>query len=444
MDPGLMTILLFGSMVLLLMLGLPLTFALGGVAVVFTFFLWGEGALNMVGLAINSVQMSFILVCTPLFIFMGNILERAGIADALFEAMYHWVGPLPGGLAMGTVFICTIFAAMAGVSSVATVTMGLIALPAMLRRNYNKTIAMGSIMAGGALGPLIPPSVTMIIYGFMAEMSIGQLFIGGIIPGLILSSLFCLYIGIRCSLQSHLGPPVPLEETVSWRQKLLLLRGLILPVFLIFSIMGSIFLGIASPSEAAAVGALGALICAAINRRLTWNLFKDACYRTLRMGGMVLWIVIGAKCFTAAYSALGGQQLMRNLIAALAVNRWVVLIAMMASLFFLGMILDVIGIIFITVPVYVPVIVDLGFNPLWFGILFFVNMEMAYLTPPFGFNLFYMRAVTPDVGITKGITMGDIYRAIIPFVAIQMTVLILVLLFPQLALWLPSLMIKGT
>ncbi len=436
MSPELMTLLMFGGMVVGLTMGIPLTFVLGGLAVVFTIFLWGEGALNMVALTINDVQLSFILVCTPLFILMGNVLQKAGIAEDLFRAMYQWIGPLPGGLAIGVVIICTIFAAMAGVSSVATVTMGLIALPAMLQRNYNKNIAMGAIMAGGALGILIPPSIPMIIYAYMAQVSIGQMFIGGIIPGLILASLFSLYIGIRSQLQPNLAPSVPPEERVSRREKIALSRSLILPVLLIFSIMGSIFLGIASPSEAAAVGAFGSLVCAAINRRLNWKLITEATQETLRMSGMVLWIVIGAMCFTAVYSALGGQEMARNLIAALEVNRWVIVIIMQLSLFVLGCILDPLGIIFITVPVYVPVIVGLGFNPIWFGILFTLNMEMAFLTPPFGFNLFYMRAVAPE-----GITVGDIYRSVTPFVGLQMMGLIIVMIFPQLALWLPSVML---
>lgn len=436
MSPEFITLLMFGSLLLWLSLGVPLTFALGGLAMVFTFFLWSSDALMIVATSVSYLQMSIILVCAPLFIFMGVIMEKSGIADALFQTIYQWFGPIRGGLAMGTVLICTIFAAMVGVSSVGTITMGIIALPAMFKRNYNKTIAMGPIMAGGALGILIPPSVQMIFYSFMARISVGQMFLGGVIPGFLLSSLFITYIGIRCWLQPRLGPSVPLEETVSWREKVILLRAIILPVLLVFMVLGSIFFGIASPTESAAVGAIGSLLCAALHRRLNWKVISEGAMTTLKLTSMVMWILIGSKCFTAVYISLGGQEVVNNFITSLEVNRWVILIAMQVSLFFLGMIMDPLGIIMITVPIYIPIITQLGFNPLWFGIVFTVNTEMAFLTPPFGFTLFYMKALVP-----KGITMGDIYRSIIPFVLLQATGLILVIIFPQLALWLPSKMI---
>lgn len=437
MSPELMTLLLFGSMLLGLVMGIPLSFVLGGIAMIFTYLLWGQAAVHMVAVNFSGLQMSFLLVCAPLFLFMGVVLEKSGIADDMFDMMYQWVGPLKGGLAMGVVLICTIFAAMTGISAVATITMGIIALPAMLNRNYHKSIALGSIMAGGALGILIPPSLMMILYGFMARVSVGQLFIGGIFPGLVLSSLFLLYIGIRCNFQRHLGPPVLPEERVSVAERLVLLRALIPPILLVFGVLGSIFLGICSPTEAAAVGAFGSLLCAAAKRNLNWKVITEASMTTLRLTTMALWITIGAQCFTATYAALGGQELMRNLIVSLEMNRWVVLILIQVSFFLLGMIMDPIGIILLTTPIYVPIITYLGFDPIWFGILFTVNMEMAYITPPFGFNLFYMKGIAPD-----GVTMGDIYRSIIPFVLLQAICLAIVMIFPQLALWLPSLMIK--
>jgi len=431
------TLLLFGSMALLLALGLPVAFAFGGTAIIFVLWLWGPEGLSIVSFHAIDLMSTIVMVAIPLFIFMACVLERSGLADALYSTMHLWLGPLRGGLAMGTVLICTIFAAMSGGSAAGTITMGIIALPAMLKRNYNKRIATGPIMAGGALGILIPPSVPMIFYGVMAQMSVGQLFMGGILPGLILSSLFCLYIGIRSWLQPDLAPSVPPEERVSWRGKFVLLRGIVLPALLIFSVLGSIFLGVATPTEAAAVGAFGSLVCAAVHRRLNRKLVTEAGLRTLRMTCMVMWILVGAFCYTVTYNALGGQELIRNLLIGLEVNRWFILIAMQLTYFFLGMILEPLAIIMLTVPVYLPVITQLGFNPLWFGILFFVNMEMAFLTPPFGFTLFYMRALAP-----KEITMGDIYRSIIPFVTLQAIGLAIVMIFPQLALWLPSLMLR--
>lgn len=437
MSPEIMTLFLFGSLLLCLAIGIPISFALGGVALLFTFCLWGQSAIHMAVMNISGLQMGFMLVCVPLFIFMGVILEKSGIADDLFNMMYQWIGPFSGGLAIGTVLICTLFAAMSGISAVGTVVMGVIALPAMLKRNYNKTIALGSIMAGGALGILIPPSIMFILYGFMANVSIGQLFIGGIIPGLILSSLFIIYIAIRCRLQPHLGPPVPPEQRLGMMKKFTMLSSLVLPVLLVIGVLGSIFMGVASPTEAAAIGAFGSIICAVVKRRLNWALLREASMRTLSVTCMALWITIGAQLFTSVYAALGGQQLMINLLASLEVNRWIILIAIQISLFFLGMIMDPIGIILLTTPIYVPAIKYLGFSPVWFGVIFVINMEMAYLTPPFGFNLFYMKGIAPPE-----VSMADIYRSVIPFVILQAIGLAFVIVFPQLAMWLPSLMIK--
>jgi len=315
------------------------------------------------------------------------------------------------------------------------VTMGIIALPAMLRRGYDKKLAMGSIMGGGALGILIPPSVVMVIYGLFSGESVGMLFMGGVFPGAILSALFCSYILIRSALQPKLAPSLPPEERVSWGEKLISLRAVILPILLVISVLGSIFLGIATPTEASAIGAFGAVVCAAVYRTLNWQMFKEAVYRTLRLSGMVIWIVFGAKCFASVYISLGAVELSSQIIEALPVGRWVILIGIQFTFLILGCFLDSAGIIMICTPVYVPIIKALGFDPIWFGILFVINMEMAFLTPPFGYNLFYMKGVAP-----KGITIGDIYRSIIPFVLLQATGLILVMIFPQLALWLPNMM----
>lgn len=431
-----LTVLLFASLLLVMTTGIPLCFALGGIALIFTYFLWGQDALYMIATTISSVQLAIVLICAPLFIFMGNVLEGGGIADYLFATMHRWFGPVNGGLAMGAVLVCTIFAAMCGISAAGTITMGLIALPAMLKRNYNKNIALGSILAGGALGILIPPSVTMVFFGFLANCSIGQLFIGGVFPGLMLSSFYIIYIGLRCWLQPHLGPAISHEERVGWLEKFRLLRSLILPVILVIMVLGSIFLGLCSPTEAGAVGALGSLICVAINRKLSWKLLKESCYKTIKLSCMCMWIMIGAKCFTVIYAAIGGQQLATNIITGLEVNRYVVLAVIMLTYFFLGMILDPIGILMLTTPIFVPVVLMLGFNVIWFGVLYIVNMEMAYITPPFGWNLFMLKGVAPG-----GVTLGDIYRSVWPFVLLQAVCLTIIIVFPQIVLWLPSLMI---
>jgi len=430
------TILMFSSILVALFLGIPIAFAMGGVAVIFGYFLWGNAGLYMFASKTFAMANDFILVALPLFYLMANVLERSGIADDLYEMMYRWFGPLRGGLAMGTVVICTLFAAMSGISGAATVTMGLIALPSMLKRNYNKQIALGSIMAGGALGVLIPPSILMILYALFARVSVGRMFIGGVFPGLLLSGLFIAYIGIRCFLQPHMGPGVPREESVGWGAKLTSFKAVLLPVFIIIGVLGSIFTGIATPTEAAAVGAGGAILSAFIYRRLTWQNFKEAIFRTIRLTCMVMWIVLGATVFTAVYSGIGAPELFRNLILDLPVQPMMVIVMFQITYFILGCFLDPTGIIMLTVPIFVPVINALGFNPVWFGVLFVVNMEMAFLTPPYGVNLFYMRGVAPP-----GVTMGDIYRSIAPFVVLQGIGLVLVVLFPQIVLWLPSLML---
>ena len=431
------TVLLFGALILFLALGLPLAFVLGGVGVVGSYLLWGDRGLYLITTQAYASMGKFTLLAIPLFIFMSMILERAGVADDLYTLMHRWMGPVPGGLAIGTVIICTIFAAMAGISGAATVSMGIIALPAMLRRGYDKTIAMGSISGGGALGILIPPSVPMILYATLTGVSIGGLFAGGILPGLLLATLFILYIGIRCHFQPVLGPPLPVEERVSWREKLISLKAVLLPIMIIIMVLGSIYAGVCTATEASALGCVGAIISAVVYRKLNWTLIKESCFRTAALTALIIWILIGAYGFTAVYTGTGAHVLMEHIMMSIPGGRWAILFTMQIIFFILGCILDPVGIIMICTPVFVPVITALGFDPLWFGVLFIMNMEMGYLTPPFGFNLFYMKAIVPP-----GITMGDIYRAVVPFVILQGIGLIIVVIFPEIALWLPKLMVR--
>jgi tripartite ATP-independent transporter DctM subunit len=426
------TLLLFGALILFLALGLPLAFVMGGVGMVGCYFLWGSKGLFVAAAQAYGAMGKFSLLAIPLFVFMAMILERAGVADDLYTMMHRWMGSLKGGLAIGTVLICTIFAAMSGISGAATVSMGLIALPAMLKRNYNKVIAMGCISGGGALGILIPPSVPMILYATLTGESVGGLFAGGVFPGLLLSALFILYIGIRCLFQPALGPPLPTEERATWEEKLVSLRAVALPILIILMVLGSIYAGVCTPTEAAALGVLGATLSAAVYRKLRWALIKEACYRTGSLTAMIIWILIGAYCFTSVYTGTGAHELMEHLLLSIPGGKYSVLITMQLVFLILGCILDPAGIIMICTPVFVPVIKSLGFDPLWFGVLFIMNMEMGYLTPPFGFNLFYMKAIAPP-----GITMSDIYRSIFPFVILQGVGLAIVVIFPEIALWFP-------
>jgi tripartite ATP-independent transporter DctM subunit len=433
MSAELATILLFGSMVLFLILGLPFVFTLGGVAMLGTILLWGPQALPMLASKAFGNASSFTMVAGPLFVFMAIMLQKAGIAEALYSAIHRWMGPIRGGLAIGTVIICTLFAAMSGISAVGTVTMGLIALPEMLKRKYDKNIALGCIAAGGALGQLIPPSILFIVYALFAPESVGALYLGGIIPGLILSALFILYIIIRCFFQPELGPPLPLEERVSIREKIISLKGIILPILTVAAVLGSMFTGFASVTEAAAVGAAGSVISAAIYGRLTWKVVRESLIQTVALMGMVMWIIFGASAFTGLYGAIGATKMVQEIMMALPGGKWGVMIAINIILVIMGCFLDPYGILMITVPIFVPVIKAMGFSAVWFGVIFVMNMEMGFLTPPFGYNLFYLKSVAPE-----GVTMADIYKSIWAFVVLQAIGLAIVMIFPDLALWLPG------
>jgi tripartite ATP-independent transporter DctM subunit len=430
----LITILMFVTLIALMATGLPIAFCLGATGIIFAFFLWGPVALSLVTTSLYGFMMEFVLIAIPLFTFMAYILEGSGISENLFDMMYKWAGPLKGGLAVGTVAICAIVAAMSGMSATGTLTMGIVALPAMLNRKYDKNIAIGCIAAGGALGILIPPSIPMVVYGLLASVSVGRLFLGGILPGFLLTAMYIAYIFIRSYSSPHLCPALPKEERASWSEKFKSLRMVILPAILIVAVLGSIFLGIATPTEAAAVGALGSVLCSAVNRKLTWGQVKTAADMTLKLTAMIMWIIAAASAFTSVYNGLGSSQLIQHLIVSSGVDPWIVIIGMQITIFFLGMILDPGAIMMITIPVYAPVIVSLGFDPLWFGILFIMNMECAYITPPFGWNLFYLKSIAP-----KGITLADVWRSVVAFVGIQLVGLAIVMIFPQIALILPNL-----
>jgi tripartite ATP-independent transporter DctM subunit len=433
----LVTILMFGLMLLLLAAGLPIVFVLGGTAVFFGTLLWGPESMHVVVSNANNTMRASLLVAVPLFVFMAYMLESSGIAEELYAVMHRWMGSLRGGLSAGTVLCCTIVAAMSGISSTGVLLMGIIGLPAMLRRNYDKGLAMGAIMAGGALGPLIPPSVVMIVYALIGELSVGKLFLGGVVPGLLLSFLFVVYILVRCYFNPSLGPALPLEERATWMEKFISLKGVIFPTILVVGVLGSIFAGLATPTEAAAVGAFGSIVSAAVYRRLNWGILRDSAFRTLRTVAMVMWVIFGAKCFATIYQGIGAAELIQNVLRSLPVSKWVILIMIQVTWLILGSLMDALSILMITAPIFIPVANFLGFDALWFGILYAVNTEMGYLTPPFGVNLIIMRGIVPS-----GITMGDIYRSVWPFITVQAMALILLILFPPLAVWLPNLVFR--
>ncbi|MEI2385453.1 TRAP transporter large permease subunit [Breoghania sp. JC706] len=428
---------MFASLVGLLLTGVPLAFTLGALALLFTITLWGEAALTVTVLNLFDTMHSESLLAIPLYVMMASVLQRSGVIESLYNAMELWSRRLPGGLAVGTIAICTIIAAMTGIVGAAVAAMGLLALPSMLKRGYQPELAIGTICAGGTLGILIPPSVITIVYAVTAQASIGQMFIAGVVPGLLLASLYIGYIVLRAALNPSVAPRPPEDETVTWAMRIAALKSLILPMFIILGVLGTIYNGVATPTEAAAVGVALAFVSAAIERHLGWKLIEGVALDVVKVTTMILWITIGARAFVAIFTGTGGADFLLGFIEHLDANRWVVLAVMLAILFFLGMFLDEIGIILLCVPVFLPVIDFLHFDRLWFGILFLVSAQMAYISPPFGYTLFYMKGVLPP-----GIGMGTVYRAIIPFMALQALGILICAAFPELVLWLPHSMIK--
>ena len=436
MSIGILTLLFFGSLLLFLILGLPLAFVLGGVSVVFLYFTWGIESFYMVASQMWGSMNSFTLVAIPLFVYMAMLLEQSGVAQALYRMMHLWWGGVRGGLAMGTVAICTIFAAMVGISGAAVVTMGTIALPAMLEGGYDKRLAIGCISAGGGLGILIPPSVLMILYSLITGASVGKMFAAGVIPGIMISLMICAYIFIRCWLQPELGPALPKAERGGWPEKISALRAVVLPMLVVTMVLGSILFGIATPTEAAACGVLGAMISAAVHGQMSWALLRDSAIRTFTLTGMIMWILFAAHSFSAAYQGMGAQTLIQDLAAHIPGGPWGTIVFMQIVLLLLGMVLDPVGIMLITLPVFLPIVVSFGFDPIWFGILFIINMEIGYQTPPFGFNLFYLKGIVPP-----NITMGDIYQSATPYTLVLILGLIIIMMFPGIVTWLPSLVL---
>jgi tripartite ATP-independent transporter DctM subunit len=445
-DIAWLTLLLFGSLAVLLALGLPMAFCTGSLAVVFLFLFGNSAILNMMPSRIFPFMTDYQLSAVPLFIFMAAMLEKAGIIEELFDAVYKWLGSVKGGLAAATVLACTALAAMVGVVGATEVTMGMIALPAMLKRGYDQKLACGSLLAGGTLGILIPPSVMAIVYAVVAQQSLGELLVGSIFPGFLLSGLYIAYILIRCYINPSLGPALPLEERVSTREKFRLLKNTIAPLLLIVLVLGVIFVGIATPVEAAGIGTFGALFVSALHRRLNWLAVQEAAIATLKATAMVMWIFFGATMFVGFFIVKGGQTFVANTILGTGLPPYGILLLMMVILFVLGMFIDWVGILLLTVPIFLPIMKSLEWGglfglpgvrtedvPLWYGVIFMVNMQMAFLSPPFGYSLFYLKSVAPPE-----ITMATIFRAAVNFMALQWLGLGLCILFPAIVVWLPS------
>jgi len=435
MSPNMILLLMFGGLTVFMLTGLPIAFVLGGLSLLFTVTLWEPNAVIVIVLQIYDTMKSEALLAIPLFILMACILQRSGVIEDLYKAMELWFGRLRGGLAIGTVIICVMMAAMTGVVGAAVTAMGILALPEMLRRGYKPELALGTICASGTLGILIPPSVLTIVYAVTAQISIGQMLIAGIVPGILLASLYIGYIVVVGWLKPEWVPIDRSMRSASWGEKLLSLRTLVFPILLIVLILGSIFFGIATPTESAAVGVGGALLPALFKRSVNLGMLRAVGAETLKASAMILWITLGAKAYVAIFTGLGGADTLLQFIQGLEVNRWLILGAMMLLLIFLGTVLDELGIILLTVPVFLPIVRLLGFDELWFGVLYAITIQMGYISPPFGYTLFYIKGTLP-----KNIGMSAVYRGILPFVGLQVVGLLICAAFPDLVTYLPRLM----
>ena len=436
MDYELIALLMFSSMMLLLLTGKRVFGAIGFVAVAAALLLWGDGGSEMAFSAAMKLMKWYPLLTLPLFVFMGYMLSESGLAEDLYKMFHVWMGPLNGGLAIGTIGLMVAISAMNGLSVAGMAIGASIALPELLRRGYDKIMVTGVIQAGSSLGILIPPSVVLVLYGMIARQPVGQLWLAGVFPGLLMAGLFILYIAVRCRLQPELGPALPAEERgqISRREKLLLLKAGIAPLFIFFCMTGLFLMGITSLVESSAVGAAAATLMALVKGRLTRSVMEETLRKTLGISCMFMWIILAALCFGAVFDGLGAVKAIEAFfLESLGLGPWQVLILMQLSFIIMGMFLDDTAMLVIVAPLYIPLVGALGFDLVWYGVLYTITCQIAYMTPPFGYNLFLMRAMAPPE-----VSLRDIYVSVTPFVLIMVLALVLVMVFPQIALWLPQ------
>ncbi len=435
MSYEMIALMMFSAMMLMLLTGQRVFAVIGSIAVIAALLLWGDGGSEIAFSSAIKLMKWYPLLTLPLFIYMGYMLSESGIAEDLYRMFHVWMGPLNGGLAIGTIALMVVISAMNGLSVAGMAIGASIALPELLRRGYDKIMVTGVIQAGSSLGILVPPSVVLVLYGMIARQPVGQLWLAGVFPGLLMATLFIIYIVIRCKIQPNLGPALPEEErNVSLKEKLLLLRAGITPLLIFVSMTGLFLLGVTSLVESSAVGAVAATIAAIAKRRLNRSVLEETLRKTLAISCMFMWIILAALCFGAVFDGIGAVKAIEGFfIDRLNLTPWQVLILMQLSYLLMGTFLDDTAMLVIVAPLYVPLVGALGFDLLWYGVLYTITCQIAYMTPPFGYNLFLMRAMAPPE-----VSLKDIYISIIPFVLIMMFGLILVMAFPQLALWLPE------
>lgn len=435
MSYEMIAILMFSSMMLMLLTGQRVFAAIGFVATVSALALWGTGGYDITYSAAMKLMKWYPLLTLPMFIFMGYILSESKIADDLYKMFHVWFGPLNGGLAIGTILLMVLVSAMNGLSVAGMAIGATIALPELLRRGYDKIMVTGVIQAGSSLGILVPPSVVLVLYAMIARQPVGQLWLAGIIPGLMMAAMFIVYIVIRCKINPKLGPAMDEEERqVPWSEKMRLLRAGLLPFGIFAAMMIPFVNGWTSLVESSAIGAMSAFVVAVIKKRMTRKVFEDSVRQTLAISCMFMWIILAALGFGAVFDGLGAVKAIENLfVEQLHLNPWMILILMQLSFILMGTFLDDTAMLVIVAPLYIPLVGALGFDLIWYGVLYTITTQIAYMTPPFGYNLFLMRAMAPpEIGLR------DIYRSITPFVLVMVLALSLVMIFPQIALWLPE------
>ena len=437
MSSEFITIFMFASMMALLMTGQRVYGVIGFVGAAAALWLWGKGSFEMPFNAAFQVLNWYPLITVPFFVFMGYIFSESGIASNLYRMFHVWFGPVSGGLALGTVGLMVLISCMNGLSVAGMAIGATVALPELLRRGYDKVMVTGVIQGGSSLGILIPPSVVLVLYAMIARQPVLQLWLAGIMPGLMMAAIFAIYVYVRCRINPQLGPALSAEERarITWWDKIVLLREGLMPLLIFLIMMGLFLTGVTSLVESSAVGALLAVIAALIERKLTWKVMQDATRNTLSVSCMFLWIILAALCFSAVYDGLGAVKAIENLLLnTWHFEPWMILVLMLVSFIIMGAFLDDTAMLVIVAPLYIPLVGKLGFDLIWFGVLYTVTCQIAYITPPFGYNLFLMRALAPPE-----ISLVDIYRSIVPFVILMVISLVILLLFPQITLWLPQL-----
>lgn len=426
---------MFGILFALFIVGVPISFALGSVALGFAYTLWGSGGMMSIVQATWGTMNNFTLMAVPLFIFMAMMLEKSTLVEDLYTTFYKWSGPLRGGLAIASILVGAIIGAVSGVVAAGVMGMGLIALPQMEKYKYDRNISMGSILAGGTLGQIIPPSLNMIIYGAVTSVSVGGLFAAGMSAGLLLIVLYCIYIVVRCLINPSLCPALPVDQRATFKEKLLSLKAVVLPMLLIAACLGAILSGATTPTEGAAVGAFGSIIFNIICKRFTWAVLRDCTVATLKVSAMVAWMVACASAFGSVFAGIGGNQMIMELAQQMPGGKWGTLISAMSFVFFLGMFLETAGLIMLAAPIVTPIVTGMGFDPLWWGIIFMTLLQCAYISPPFGLSLFYLKGIVP-----KDVSLVSIYKSGIPFLILQVVAIILMVIFPWLGLWMAKML----